>query len=348
MLTIYAGKTALKHINEHGFSPELFSAMFGASGGPKWFTLFGLDKYIFGDFFKHATQPIDLIGSSAGAFRFAALSQRDPVSAITTLANIYSQTVYSKNANVAEVTDKAKALLDTVYSDRGIEESLNNPIFKPHFIVTKCRGLTSYEHKIPQMLGLIGSIILNRFDRGLLAKQYQRFVFHAPNSLLKISDQYQFNNQHIRLNPVNYKQALLASGSIPLVMQGVKFIEQAQTGMYRDGGIIDYHFDVELPNNKGLILYPHFNSQPKPGWFDKTSNRQVLAKHYENVVMLCPSAKFIESLPFHKIPDRKDFTTMEPQERITYWQTVLKQSERLAESFAHFVDTPDIHKIIPL
>lgn len=348
MLTIYAGKTALKQINENGFSPELFTAMYGASGGPKWFTLFGLDKYIFGEFLKNTPQTVDLVGSSAGAFRFAALSQGDPVSAITTLANIYSQTVYSKNANKTEVTDKAKALLDTVYSDRGIEESLNHPIFKPHFVVAKCRGLTHYEHKVPQLLGLLGSIMLNRFHRGLLSKQYQRFIFHAPNSQLTITDKYQFNNQHISLNPVNYKQALLASGSIPLVMQGVKFIEQAPTGMYRDGGLIDYHFDVELPNNKGLILYPHFNSQPKPGWFDKTSNRHVSAKHYENVVMLCPSAKFVESLPFNKIPDRKDFTTMEPQARITYWQTVLKQSELLAESFARFVDAPDINKIIPL
>ncbi|OKY28012.1 hypothetical protein [Thalassotalea sp. PP2-459] len=348
MLTIYAGKNALKQINENGFTPGLFSAMYGASGGPKWFTLFGLDKFIFGEFFKNTTQTINLVGSSAGAFRFAALSQHDPVTAITALAEIYSETVYSKNADAVEVTDKAKALLDAVFSEQGIEESLNHPVFKPHFIVAKCRGLTSYDHKIPQILGLIGSILLNRVNRGLLAKQYQRFVFHAPNSPLKVSDQYRFNNQYISLNSVNYKQALLASGSIPLVMQGVKFIEQAPTGMYRDGGLIDYHFDVNLPDNKGLILYPHFNNQPKPGWFDKTSKRQVSIKHYENVVMLCPSTKFINSLPFKKIPDRKDFTTMEPQERVAYWQTVLTQSEQLAESFAQFIRTPDINKIVPL
>ncbi len=39
MLNIYAGKTALNTIKEQGFKQELFTAMLGASGGPKWFTL---------------------------------------------------------------------------------------------------------------------------------------------------------------------------------------------------------------------------------------------------------------------------------------------------------------------
>ncbi len=53
MLEIYAGKNALKAIQEHGFKQELFTNFLGASGGPKWFILFGLDKVIFGDFFKN-------------------------------------------------------------------------------------------------------------------------------------------------------------------------------------------------------------------------------------------------------------------------------------------------------
>ena len=83
MLNIYAGSNAIKTIQEHGLKQELFTKMLGASGGPKWFTLFGLDKYLFGDFFKDRTSELNLIGSSAGAFRFAALSQKDPVAAIT-------------------------------------------------------------------------------------------------------------------------------------------------------------------------------------------------------------------------------------------------------------------------
>jgi hypothetical protein len=39
MLEIYAGETALKTIQEKGFSPDLFSNFLGASGGPKWLPL---------------------------------------------------------------------------------------------------------------------------------------------------------------------------------------------------------------------------------------------------------------------------------------------------------------------
>jgi hypothetical protein len=40
MLEIYAGKNALKTIQEHGFKQELFTNFLGASGGPKWFLLY--------------------------------------------------------------------------------------------------------------------------------------------------------------------------------------------------------------------------------------------------------------------------------------------------------------------
>jgi len=265
MLDIYAGENAFKTIQEQGFKQDLFTKMLGASGGPKWFTLFGLDKYLFGEFFKDRTSELNLIGSSAGAFRFAALSQKDPVAAITRLAKHYSETVYSTNAKSAEITEKAKNLLDAVYGKTGVEEVLNNSVFKAHFIVAKCSGLTTYEQPALQMLGLCSSLVLNRINRGLIAKQYQRFIFHHPKSQLQINDRYHFNDTYVSLSDKNLKDALLASGSIPMVMKAVKNISGAPQGTYRDGGIIDYHFDIGLKPKDGLTLYPHFNAQPKAG-----------------------------------------------------------------------------------
>jgi hypothetical protein len=345
MLDIYAGSNALKKIEQQGFSHEMFTTMLGASGGPKWFTLFGLDKYLFGEFFQQRTTPLNLIGSSAGAFRFGALAQKNPVEAITRLATIYSETVYSAKADATEITEKAKALLDAVYGKNGIEEIIQNPIFKAHFIVAKCQGLTSFESKPLQGLGLLSSIVLNRIDRNLLKYQYQRYVYHHPSSNIKISDHCQFDTFYKNLSTQNLKEALLASGSIPMVMEGVKNITDSPKGIYRDGGIIDYHFDVKIENNDGLILYPHFNAQPKAGWFDKSLKRTVQAKHYQDVIMLVPSDKFIVSLPYNKIPDRKDFTEMEATTRIKYWRTVLAETERLAEGFDSFIHQPNISKI---
>ncbi|HBW97447.1 MAG TPA: hypothetical protein DEF74_03960 [Pseudoalteromonas sp.] len=333
MIDIHAGKTAAKIINEQGFKPELFTSFLGASGGPKWFTLFGLDKYIFGEFFKNRTQPLNLIGSSAGAFRSACFAQNDPVAAIERLAKSYSQTRYTSNKPTpAEITLKARALLDDVFGEHGVTEILNNPIFKAHFIVAKSNGFIASENKLIQLLGLSKSYMLNRVNRKLLGSQYERFIFGAPNSNLSITDSYNFKTQNIPLSQTNLKDALLASGSIPLVMQGVKNIAGSPQGMYRDGGIIDYHFDLKI-NNPGLILYPHFNSEPKAGWFDKSLKRKVAPQNYDNVVMISPSKKFVAGLPYGKIPDRSDFTKLDADTRIKYWNTVFSETEKLAEGF---------------
>ena len=333
MIDIFAGKTAAKIINEQGFKPELFTSFLGASGGPKWFTLFGLDKYIFGEFFKHRTQPLNLIGSSAGAFRSACFAQNDPVAAIKRLAKSYSQTRYSSNKPTpAEITLKARALLDDVFGDDGVTEIINNPVFKAHFIVAKSNGFIASEHKLIQLLGLSKSYMLNRINRKLLGSQYERFIFGAPNSNLSITDSYNFITKNIALTQTNLKDALLASGSIPLVMQGIKNIAGSPPGIYRDGGIIDYHFDLKI-NNPGLILYPHFNSDPKAGWFDKNLKRKVSPQNYENVVMITPSKEFVVGLPYGKIPDRNDFTDLDADTRIKYWNTVFSETEKLAEVF---------------
>ena len=333
MINIYAGKTAAKIINEQGLKPELFSSFLGASGGPKWFTLFGLDKYIFGEFFKNHKQPLNLIGSSAGAFRSACFAQNDPVAAIERLATSYSQTRYSSNKPTpAEITTKARALLEDVFGDNGVAEIINNPVFKAHFIVAKSNGFIASENKLLQLMGLSKSYMLNRVNRKYLGSQYERFIFGPATSDLSITDSYNFKTQKIALTQNNLKEALLASGSIHLVMQGIKNIAGTPAGIYRDGGIIDYHFDLKI-NNPGLILYPHFNSDPKAGWFDKNLKRKVSPLNYDNVVMITPSKEFIAGLPYGKIPDRNDFTDLDADTRIKYWNTVFSETERLAEAF---------------
>lgn len=333
MIDIYAGPSAAKVIQEQGLSADLFNTFLGASGGPKWFTLFGLDKYLFGEFFKDRSTPLNLLGSSAGAFRSACFAQNDPVAAISRLAKSYSETRYSSNkAKPEEITTKARELLRYVFAEKGIQEIINNPIFKAHFIVAKSNGFTASENKVMQLMGLSKSYLLNRMNRRFLSKQYERYVFQPADSKLSFSDNNTFNTHTIELNEDNLPDALLASGSIPLVMQGIKNITGTPPGMYRDGGIIDYHFDLNI-HNDGLILYPHFNSSPKAGWFDKSLKRGITSSNYDKVVMITPSADFVASLPYGNIPDRKDFTELDADTRIKYWQQVFKETERLADAF---------------
>ena len=49
--------------------------------------------------------------------------------------------------------------------------------------------------------------------------------------------------------------------------------------------------------------------------------------------MITPSKEFVSGLPYGKIPDRNDFTDLDADTRIKYWNTVFSETEKLAEAF---------------
>lgn len=347
VLEIYAGPNAKEQLLQHGFKADLFDYMLGASGGPKWFVLAGLDKVVFPEFFANRSKPLNIIGSSAGAFRFACFAQNDPKAAISRLAERYSHTVYSDKPDAKEITLKGLELLDYVLGDSGIDEIINNPIIRAHFVVARCTGLTRFETKPVQMAGLLASAGANAVSRKWLGRFYQRFFFCSPDSQLQVIDPAGMPSHFVPLNKNNLAQALMASGSIPIVIEGMEDINGAPKGMYRDGGIIDYHFDLTFGPEKGLVLYPHFYKKPIPGWFDKSlKHRKPHPSSYENVVMLVPSDDFIASLPHGKIPDRKDFESMPAEQRIGYWQEVISRSDELGEAFKALQDSDNLASLI--
>jgi hypothetical protein len=342
LLNIYAGSVALKRIQEEGFNADLFGGFLGASGGPKWFVLAGLDKVIFPEFLDKRQANIDIMGSSAGAFRAACLAQNRPAEAIDRLANNYAQTVYTDKPKPKEITEKGYDLLYRMLGEKGITEALNSDKKNVHFFVQHCHGLVRSERKSAQMLGLSVAAAKNVMNRKSISRQFTRAVFSTRQKKNLFTDPYGFSTDYYTLNSENFVPSLMASGSIPIVLEGIKDIPGAKTGMYRDGGIIDYHFDLAFKESD-LVLYPHFYDTPIPGWFDKSvKSRQCHESSYENVVMLVPSPEFISKLPYSKIPDRKDFKDMPAQQRINYWLEVIKQSEGPAEEFIRRLQSQDI------
>ncbi|MDY6885897.1 MAG: patatin-like phospholipase family protein, partial [Pseudomonadota bacterium] len=246
-LDVYAGKKARETIMKNGFNPDLFSYFLGASGGPKWFTLAGLDRVLFPEWFANVNHQIHVIGSSAGAFRAICAVQNDPFAAINRLASSYSTTTYSSNKPTPrEITAKAEDLLKEMVNDTGKQEVLSNSRFKAHLIVAKCLGATRFESKFRQLSGLAMSAAANTVNRKNLSRLYTRYIFSSPNTNFEINDPYQLPTQYHDLTQGNIHSALLASGSIPIVIEGVQNIEGAPAGMYRDGGIVDYHFDLSF------------------------------------------------------------------------------------------------------
>ena len=158
-----------------------------------------------------------------------------------------------------------------------------------------------------------------------------------------------FPISRIELTVENFKKALLASGSIPYVMQGVKNIPGAPPGIYRDGGIIDYHPDIPFVNDDSIVLYPHYTDFIKPGWFDKKlSWRKPNPKNMENVLLVSPSKEFLAKLPYQKIPDRNDFYTFtnRGKERIDYWNKCVDASKQMAEEFLEAVESGKIRELV--
>ena len=68
-------------------------------------------------------------------------------------------------------------------------------------------------------------------------------------------------------------------------------------------------------------------------------------QHYDNTVLLCPSEKFIDSLPHCKVPDRNDFVSMDREQRMSYWKVVMDESEKLAKSFKNLYENQDTNRI---
>lgn len=347
MLDVYAGSRALHQLKIEGFKPEQFGTVLGASGGPKWFVLAGIDRVMVSEFLAGTEETIDFVGSSAGAFRFGCLTQKDPVAAINSLAKHYSETVYSDKPTVAEISEKAVRLINTILPESAQQEVLTNPNRKAHFIVARCKNAVAYENQALQMLGLGLSAGANIFSRRLLNLFYERFVFSVPERKLQFNDPSHLETAVVNLSKNNLIDALLASGAIPGILKGIENIKGAAPGMYRDGGVTDYHFDLNFTQGNKLVLFPHFYSRPIPGWFDKSLKwRHPHRSSFENVVMVVPSEEFIATLPYCKIPDRHDFTKMTAEQRLPYWKTVLSETDRLGEAFMALTNHSKLMEVI--
>ena len=340
-LTIYAGPKALERISREGIHREQFDTIVGASGGPKWFVLHGLDQYLFGDFFANSSSDSELvtIGSSAGAWRMCCLATADPVAALDRLAYKYSQERYSESPTVAEITQKARLMVEYVLGPSGAIEIANNPKIKTYIITDRCRGLSSQAGKSLQTLMLGGAAGANVVSRKTLSWFFERTVFtNAPESLPAYWTD--MKTSTVALAENNVIDAMMATGSIPFVLEAVKDIAGAKPGLYWDGGMTDYHFDFPFNKSDKLVLYPHFSSTVIPGWFDKRLHwRKVNEKNFDNVVLVTPSEEFTKNLPFGKIPDRQDFNDYPYDVRVDYWNKVMLEGKRLADDFASLVES---------
>lgn len=348
-LQLIAGPRALRHLRTHGLQAADVSWLAGASGGPKWFVLYGMDKFLAGEFFAGKTQPLRMIGSSAGAWRLACYAHADPVLALQRLAYCYAGQIYSDSPDKHEISREARVMLNNMMGDSGASDIASNTHRRLYVIADRARRLVSSDSHMPLNMGLLLAAMANTVSRKLLRQFFERHVFHNALDQPPTDWLTDMPTKWLPLREDNVREVLMATGSIPQIMESVRGVAGSEDVVYRDGGITDYHLDLPFNAHSGLVLYPHFYAGIVPGWFDKFAAwRHAQPQHFDNVVLVSPSRAFVDSLPFGKIPDRNDFRRMTQSRRVEYWKLVLAESERLAVELRELVVSgKGIDKIMP-
>lgn len=349
-LTLRAGTRARAHIMESGLQPSDVHLIPGAAGGPKALGIQGLDMALFGHWLPQAPQPRSLVGASIGSWRFASVCLPDPVAGLQRLGELYTTQRFPKGISVAEISRRCAQMLDDLLDGQD-DYLLSNPIYHLNIMVVKALRSLQQDHPRSLGLGLGGVVGANLLGRRHLRHWFERVIIHDERLHPPLDKMQDFITSFVSLSRDNLRPALLASGSIPMVMEAVRHIPGASEGVFRDGGLLDYHLDLPW-RTPGVVLYPHFINRVVPGWFDKGLPwRKANAGQIGDVLLVAPSATYLARLPYGKLPDRKDYRRFinDDQGRETYWRRAMSESERLGDEFLALVSNGGLQdRIQPL
>jgi hypothetical protein len=326
---IYAGTEALAHIQQYGLKSEDISMLLGASSGPKWLVLHGFDQYLLAHM-KNRQKPLDLLGTSAGAWRLACYAQQDSFAAHQRLTDAYIEQSYSEKPSGDEILASCRNMVNSMLGRDGAEEVLHHATSRLHLITTQCHGLAAKQQRFWQGIGFAIAALGNIVSRKSLGLHFTRIVMHHPEQKPPLTCIKDLPSRYQSMKKDRIADTILSTGCIPVLTKGVEDI--AGKGLYQDGGITDYGFDLPFKPKQGFVVYPHFSHIPAPGWFDKSLKwRKPKRDNYSHTILLVPKQKFVESLPYGKIPDRNDFVKLSDDERKTYWQEVVQRSQIFAQ-----------------
>jgi hypothetical protein len=352
MLELRAGPGAIKRLREQGLTSRDIACIPAAAGGPKGLTLVPLDKLLYQEWLRDAPR-IELIGASIGAWRMAALAQSDPLAALDRLVRCYVHDQrYTSRPGPEEVAAACRRIAAAVLDGRPLRlrEGVTLTV-----VASRARGpLANEESK----LAFGRAVLSNALSRRRLARHLQRVCFQAgvPSFLSEPFDE--FDLVRVPLQPGNEQDALLASGTIPLLCAPVRDIAGAPPGNYWDGALVDYHLLLPYPRlaaagRPGIVLYPHFNDFVTPGWLDKHLPWRRSARGHpwlDNVLLVAPSREFLATLPNGKLPDRQDFYryAQDHAARERDWERAIGECGRFAEAVLRWMERPDPAQVKPI
>jgi hypothetical protein len=350
------GPGAIAHVARHGLVPSDIACLPAAAGGPKGLALLPLDRLLHREWLVKASS-VELIGASIGAWRMAALAQPDAPAALDRLQHSYvHEQRYQARPTASDVSRTCRRFASAVLGggDLAVRDGIVLTI-----VTTRARGpLAHAESK----LAFGRAVLSNTVSRRRLAAYFERVLFQAGSESFLSAPFDDFGLARVRLDAHNQEDALLASGTIPLVSLPVRDIPGAPQGNYWDGALVDYHLLLPYPRliaaraavgRGSIVFYPHFNTWVTPGWLDKHLPwRKAPRRHpwLDNVLLVAPSASLIARLPNQKLPDRQDFHRYgaDHAARERAWTGAIGECERFAEAVLRWMERPDPTLIQPI
>lgn len=348
-LTLKAGPAARRRLQQDGLQAVDITTLPGAAGGPKALGLSGLDQAVFGWL---AEQPAvrDLVGASIGGWRFACAMQADPVAALQRFAANYVAQDYSRQPTRALIYQNWQALLHDTLGPHGLQAILQHPHYRLSLVLVRARGLLRHEQRTPLLAGLALAAACNTAGRGQLRHVFERLICHDARSTLAFAPQDRIPTQRVPLSAANLLPALLGTTGVPGLFDGVA-IPGASAGVYRDGGLLDYHLDYPWQQQAGITLYLHYQPRIVPGWFDKILPwRQPVAAHHHSTLLVTPSPAYLASLGLGRLPDRGDPKRFAHDDamRRRLWGQAVAESQRLGDEWRERLLRQDWGDVAPL
>ncbi len=344
VLTLRAGRSARAHLAQSGLAASDVSALPGAAGGPKALGLNGLDKAVFGWLSGDARER-DLIGASIGGWRFACAMQMDAASAFDRLAEFYTDTGWGEPPSRASVTATMRAMLEHVLGpEAGWDALTRHPHYRLTLLLARARHLGRSEARAPLFASLALAATLNGVKRRLIGACYERVLCHDARSPLAFAPCDALPTRHVALDTSNIGAALMGTVAIPGLIEAVSLPGDARRGVYRDGGLTDYHLDFPFARTGGITLYPHFGERIVPGWFDKALPwRRASATGHARTLLVAPSREYLASLRLGGLPDRRDFKRFARQDatRKRLWRQAIAESARLGDAWLEHLHRQD-------
>jgi hypothetical protein len=349
-LRIKAGKRAYEIIKDGGFNYDSISTYFGPAAGPRWLVASGFDQTLLAGGILGRSRPVHLVGSSAGAWRFAAWLQPEAVVCYRKFLDAYINIKITKADTPASILEKFKDLMNLYLEDDALPFALAHKKYRLVVLTCRARNLVASEKIWLQKTGLLTAYLLNFFSRNNIYRFADRVVFYQGGKPPAFCFRPQFRGSFVNINEFNFKCAVMASGAVPLVVGGVHDIYGAPYGVYRDGGLIDYHLTHQFAARENdIVLFFHHQERIIPGWLDKNRIRRAPDDQtLSNVLMIFPAQSFVEKLPGKRVPDRTDFLTYidDHATRVKNWRQAVELAAPLGEEFLELVAGGKIKDVV--